>query len=114
MLTHSPAGGLPLGVLVTSSESQASIQADLRLLYSLFPERSFHGKDQGGPKVAITDDYSSLRQSIGKVYPDTTLILCVFDVLQAMRRWLWDCQNRIEKKYRTVFEHHQRFCICHH
>lgn len=41
LLTHSTAGGLPLGVFITTSESQSTITSGLKLLQSLLPTGSF-------------------------------------------------------------------------
>ncbi|PIK35826.1 hypothetical protein BSL78_27344, partial [Apostichopus japonicus] len=86
LLTHSIAGGLPLGVFITSSETQQTIEAGLRLLRSIFPDGPYFNRNESGPKVVITDDCQTLRQSITAVYPNTRTILCVFYVLQAMWR----------------------------
>lgn len=43
LLTHCSAGGLPLGVLITTSESQPTITAALQLLSTILPEDSFFG-----------------------------------------------------------------------
>lgn len=101
VMTHSAAGGLPLGVFITSSESQQTIEAGLRLLHSILPEGAFYSRKHLGPKVAITDDCLALRQSITALYPNTCIILCIFHLLQAMWRWLWDSQNGVAKNDRA-------------
>lgn len=100
MLTHSSAGGLPLGIVVTTSESQSTITAGFELLKSILPEGAFHGRGADGPQVAMTDDCKSLRQGLHAVYPHCSLVLCVFHLLQAMWRWLWDAHSGIPKQDR--------------
>ena len=78
VLTHSPAGGLPLGMLVTTSESTPTIEAAFRLLQSVLPERAFFGRGVLGPQVVMTDDCTALRQGLHAVYPEACLILCIF------------------------------------
>ncbi|KAJ8018274.1 hypothetical protein HOLleu_43823 [Holothuria leucospilota] len=93
-LTHSPAGALPVGVVVTSSESESTLTAAFRLMKTLLPDGAFFGE---GPHVIMTDDCSSLRNALHVVFPKSSLLLCVFHLLQAMWRWLWNQNNRIVK-----------------
>ena len=97
LLTHSCVGGLPLGVLITSSESKATITAALKLYTSILPEQCFGGRGQQGPKLFMTDDCTAQHNAIRNVVPDATCLLCVFHVLQATWRWLWDNRNQIPK-----------------
>ncbi|XP_062391790.1 uncharacterized protein LOC134079728 [Sardina pilchardus] len=100
LLTHSAAGGLPLGVVITTSESQNTITAGLKLLKDLLPQDAFSGRGDLGPQVVMTDDCQALRQAVLDVYPQTHPILCVFHILQAMWRWLWDANNGVPKTHR--------------
>ena len=54
ILTHSAIGGLPLGVMMTSSESQSVITAGLQLLKSILPEDAFFS--QRGARSTSGDD----------------------------------------------------------
>ncbi|XP_071512007.1 uncharacterized protein [Diadema antillarum] len=100
VLTHSSAGGLPLGMIIMTSESMPTIQAGFSLLQSILPERAFFGRGAMGPQVVMTDDCKALRQGLHAVYPQSSLILCVFHLMQALRRWLWDAHNQIRKQDR--------------
>ncbi|XP_071500591.1 uncharacterized protein [Diadema antillarum] len=100
VLTHSSAGGLPLGMIIMTSESMPTIQAGFSLLQSILPERAFFGRGAMGPQVVMTDDFKALRQGLHAVYPQSSLILCVFHLMQALRRWLWDAHNQIRKQDR--------------
>lgn len=102
LLTHSAIGGLPLGVMITSSESQSVITAGLQLLKSILPEDAFFRRGDLGPQVAMTDDCQALRQALSESYPHTHPILCVFHILQAMWRWLWDAHNAVPKSDRQT------------
>ncbi|CAG0884231.1 unnamed protein product [Darwinula stevensoni] len=44
ILTHSPAGGVPLGALITTSESEKVISEALVLWKGILPKEAFHGK----------------------------------------------------------------------
>lgn len=94
LLTRSTAGGLPLGVFITTSETQATLSAAVQLLQTIFPPDSFFGHPEG-PLVVKTDDCTALRQALHEAFPKTTLLLCDFHLLQAMWRWLWDSSNEV-------------------
>ncbi|XP_035516707.1 uncharacterized protein si:dkey-75a21.2 [Morone saxatilis] len=101
LLTHSSAGGLPLGVFITTSQSQPTLSAAIELLQTVLPPERFFGHPEG-PLVVMTDDCSALRQALHEAYPEATLVLCVFRVvLQAMWRWLWSSSNDVLKQHRA-------------
>ena len=49
----------------------------------------------------IPDDCRTERNSQKKVSPNAKLLLCIFHVLQAVWRWLWDGHNGIRKDFRV-------------
>ncbi|KAJ8346648.1 hypothetical protein SKAU_G00280490 [Synaphobranchus kaupii] len=100
LLTHSSAGGLPLGGLITTSESQTTITAAMELFNTIMPNEKFFGRP-AGPCVIMTDDCAALRQSLCTVYPKATLVLCVFHLLQAMWSWLWNTYSGVPKQHRA-------------
>ncbi|XP_025108961.1 uncharacterized protein LOC112573124 [Pomacea canaliculata] len=51
LLTHSCAGGLPLGVIVTTSESRETIKHALHLLSNLVGSDGFGGRGRNGPAI---------------------------------------------------------------
>lgn len=83
LLTHSPAGALPLGVLITSSESESTLVSAFKLLHSILPQRAFFDAING-PAIIMTDDCIALRLALHEVYPNAVLLLCIFHLLQAM------------------------------
>jgi hypothetical protein len=100
ILTHSSAGGLPLGCLITTSESREAITLALKLYNDLIPSNGYFGRGTKGPVVFITDDSDSERQSLREVYPEATLVLCVFHLLQATWRFVWEARNGVKKEDR--------------
>ncbi|KAK3889775.1 hypothetical protein Pcinc_006336 [Petrolisthes cinctipes] len=82
-MTHSAAGGLPLGLLITSSESEKVLIGEFRLLRDLFPNNAFFGR-QEGPEIFMTDDAEAEHKALHNVFQDSTLLLCSFHILQAM------------------------------
>ena len=98
-LTHSPAGALPLGVVITSSESEATLIAAFKLFNSVVPDNAFFNS-RDCPHIFMTDDCTALRMALHNVYPTSVLLLCIFHLLQAFWRWLWDNKHQIGKNYR--------------
>ena len=105
LLTHSPVGGLPLGVIVTSSESESTIRYGLELMKSVYPDGAFYGRGNEGPAIFMTDGAEAERMAIHNVYPSSCLLLCTFHVLQALWRWLWDQKHHIAKDDRQALLH---------
>lgn len=94
--TASPAGGLPLGIVITSGESAATIRDGLLKLQSILSSKSFAGEGSiSGPKTIMTDDSAAERDGIQKVWPQSQLYLCIFHLLQSVWRWLLSSKNSI-------------------
>lgn len=100
LLTHSSAGGLPLGVLILPNEQTTTIIAALQLYSTLLDAECFGGRGQQGPVVFMTDDSTAERNALHTVFPDAQLLLCAFHVLQAFWRFLWDHKSGIAKEHR--------------
>ena len=94
--TSSAAGGLPLGVVVTSGESASTIASGMTHLNKLFPTDSFYGK--GSPENIITDDSLAERDGLQETWPESTLYLCIFHFLQSMWRWLLTNTNESHRQ----------------
>jgi hypothetical protein len=78
-MTCSPAGGLPLGFIVTSSENEKTLTRAFEVFGNILPDDAFgkRGK-QTGPVLFMTDDADSeinaLKKSLAR---SKTLTLCV-------------------------------------
>ena len=91
--THSVSGTLPIGIAITSDEHMETLTETFVLSKSLFPNNSFFGK--GRPDVIMTDNCSQLREGLYEVFPESTLILCIFHILQQVWRWLFDKKHGV-------------------
>ena len=96
--TSSAAGGLPLGIVLTSSESAGVIHEGMTALKELFPNSACYGN--GYPANIITDDSLAERDGLHQTWPSSCLFLCTFHVLQSMWRWLLCSKNGIHKDRR--------------
>lgn len=101
LLTHSECGGLPLGLIVTTSECVNAIKSGFNILKELVGESIFGGHKEG-PKVFMTDDSISEQKAIYDIWPQSKRMLCVFHVLQAVFRWLSKTKNGIPKHQQTL------------
>ena len=95
--TSSSAGGIPLGVVITSGESELILEEAFSFLKKVLPQNAFYGRGEKGPQLFITDDSSAERSAIRATWPDSTLLLCVFHYLQSWWSWLWDSKQCIHK-----------------
>ncbi|XP_026054784.1 uncharacterized protein LOC113040739 [Carassius auratus] len=104
LLTHTCAGGLPLGIVITQSEDEKTISEGLELLKSLLKNDAFGGRGEAGPRVFLTDDSKAEKGAIAQVFPEAAQLLCIFHLLQAVWRWLWNKEHEVEMKDRqTMF-----------
>ena len=93
LLTHSAAGGLPIGVLMLSNEQNETISCALRLYLSLLDDECFAGRGKKGPELFMTDDSTAERKALQEVFPDSMSLLCSFHILQAFWRFLWNSKS---------------------
>ena len=100
LICPTPAGGLPLGNILTSKEDEDVISAGIKLYTSILPDRAFFGRGPSiGPKILMTDDSAAERNALAKNWADSVLLLCIFHPLQAYWRYLWNSDLKIEKKF---------------
>ena len=98
--TSSSAGGLPLGVTITSDEKQLTIKAAFQQLLQVVPKASFYG-NKDGPRLIMTDDSGTEREALSEVWPKAKLLLCTFHFLQRRWTWLFDSKNKIKHEDRA-------------
>ena len=93
-----PAGGLPLGSIITTREDGETIEPALKMLKEVMPDGAFfHRGPETGPKLFMTDDCAAERKALKSAFPGAILLLCVFHLLQALWRWLWNSDHKVTK-----------------
>jgi hypothetical protein len=103
LYTSCAAGALPLGLFLTSNESEVTIEFAINKLKSILPQNAFFGRGADlGPSAFITDDSAAERNAIELCWPRSKRFLCVFHVLQALWRWLWNTSHQIKKDDRSA------------
>jgi len=50
-----------------------------------------------GPQLIMTDDSTAERAALENIYPKSQRLLCIFHVLQAFWRFLWDDSTGVPK-----------------
>ena len=75
LMCPSPAGGLPLGTLITTRADEGTIAEALDLYKSLLPENAFYGRGKYlGPKLIITDDDAAERNALQQSWQEGILL----------------------------------------
>ena len=98
--TSCSAGGIPLAVVITSSETEATITEALTVMKTVIPSNAFYGRKELGPELCITDDCAAERAALKAVWPNTNYLLCIFHYLQCWWLWLMEAKQRIPKDER--------------
>lgn len=95
-----PAGGIPLGVLISENQKTETFVAGFNAL-----RRSIQNSycKQGYPDVIITDNCTAEINAINEVWPESQHFLCIFHVLQYVWRWLHDSKNGIPQDHQRNF-----------
>ncbi|KAK3916869.1 Hemoglobin subunit beta [Frankliniella fusca] len=106
VLAPSVAGALPLGMIITSSESEDVLTEGMKMLQSIMPSDAFFGRGPTrGPLVMMTDDSKTERNTLTKCFPGIVLLLCFFHILQAFWTYVWDSKHNVkaEEKEEVYF-----------
>ena len=85
---------------ITSDEKQDTMKRTMEMVKQILPKEAFHGREQG-PRVIMTDDSLAERNALAEVWPEATLLLCIFHFLQSCWTWLHDSNNKIKNDHRT-------------
>ena len=71
------------------------------LLKSILPDDCFYSSSSG-PSVTITENCDEFHQSISYNWPDVTLLLCTFQILQKVWRKRYKSCHGITKNNRVI------------
>ena len=101
LMTNCCAGGLPLGLVVSTSEAESVLVAGFQLLKTMLPTDAFFGRGSTGPFFFMTDDCLAERNALKQVFPGSVTLLCQFHVSWAAWRWLWNNNSGIPSHNRS-------------
>jgi hypothetical protein len=74
------------------------IGSGLLPLTELAGDTAFYGQKQ--PAIVMTDDSAVERRAVKELWPQCSLLLCSFHVVQAYWRWLTNAANQINSDER--------------
>lgn len=97
LLTSCAAGAVPLAIIITRGQSYECYCTGFKLLKEAMPE-GFSG--QKYPHIFLTDHSNAEINAINTTWPQSRTLLCIFHILQAVWRWLWDQKHQIPKDKR--------------
>jgi hypothetical protein len=101
LCTHSVAGALPCGLLITSDEKESTLIKGFTMLQNCLPDYAFYGNGPTvGAKIMLTDNCQEERNALKCVWPSAILLLCIFHILQQAWRWLLDKNHQIRQNAR--------------
>lgn len=92
LLVDSCCGGLPVGVIIASSDDDYVLTCGFKLYKSLFLKED---DLREGPRLIMTDSRIAVRDSFSSAFPNAVVLVCAFNVLQAAWKYLFDPQNEI-------------------
>ena len=103
LITPSPAGGLPVGYMILSSEKEEIITEALQLFQTILPSNAFFKRGPIlGPRLFLTDDADSEINSLKNVFPNSISLLCHWHMKQAIWRYLCLAKHEIHKTDRQL------------
>jgi hypothetical protein len=105
MLTDSEAGGIPLALLIVSSESERVLYEACMLYRSMLNDSMHYGRGNAGPQVFLTEDCPTLRNTLSAVFPGSTLLLNTLHLIQASWKHLCNQGNGVPPPKRTEMMH---------
>ena len=83
---------------IVSREDEITLKASFDLYKSLLPTGAFFGCGPNvGPKIAMTDDCQAEQNALSSTWESMKLLLRVFHLLQALWRWEWNSDHKIDK-----------------
>ena len=66
-------------MFLTSDEKELTLIKALNMIYNIFPKRAFYGNAE--PSFIMTDNCDDLRNALRNRFPNSCLLLCVFQML---------------------------------
>lgn len=102
IMAYSFTEGLPLGLMITTSDAEEVLTAGFKLLADILPEKGFGTFGRQGPEVFLTANNDALQNSLKAVYPDSAVLFCAYNMSHELWCWLWNPENMIEEQDRPV------------
>ncbi|XP_031327708.1 uncharacterized protein LOC116158967 [Photinus pyralis] len=99
-------GAIPLACILHTEQTEKNYTEAFKLLRDSLKTDGFGG--YGFPQILMSDDSAAERNALESVFPESRKLLCIFHLLQAFWRWLWNSKNDIGKQDRKHIMAHFR------
>lgn len=83
-ISHSVAGGLPLGVAIIDKVNEDTLFEAFELLKTILPVNAFGGRNLLGPKIILTRRSQIEQNSLARAFPLVTTIVCCLHLIQSV------------------------------
>ncbi len=103
-------GALPFGITISGGKSEEIYTVVFQMLKSVIEKTDTISSFQ--PKIAMTDHDYAIRNSLTTVWPEITLLLCLFHVMQAVWRYLFSTESGIAKENIQAIFQKLKLCVC--
>lgn len=84
-----------------TGQSYDAYNDGFNLIKEALPKNKSFGT-HGYPNIFMTDNSAAEINTLINNWPNSRHLLCIFHVLQAVWRWLWDTKNNIPKESRKI------------
>ncbi|CAG8545287.1 5973_t:CDS:2, partial [Scutellospora calospora] len=112
LYTSCAVGALPLGIILTSNESEDTLEFAFNFLKTILPKKAFYNRGpEVGPSIIITDDSYAERNVLRHCWNQAKIFLCVFHILQSFWRWLWNTSHHIHKDDRLLIMRYMKSMV---
>jgi len=102
LIVNTCVGGCPIGVLLTTCETDDVTEEALLQYLTLVGQNSFGGRGSKGPKCIMTDDCKAEVKALQNIFPEASCLLCIFHFLRAVYKWLYASKNEVPKNDRLI------------
>ena len=90
-----------IGIIIISDDQEETLTKVFALLKTIVPDDSFYNCSSRY-SVIMTDNHDKLHQGLSYNWPDATLVLCTFHILQQVWRWLYESCHRKARNDRIM------------
>lgn len=92
LMTHSGSFRLPLGALITTSDTAVDLKRALDLYVELIPSQGFSGRGQAGPLFILMEDNDVQQTAVKETFPKSKVFLSPYFIIQKAWAVLWDTE----------------------
>lgn len=92
-----PTTRIPLGIIITSQETESILEQGLRLYLLMTEEASFGGRGKDGPSVFVSDHSKIIVKVFKTVFPQASSLWSGFHFLKKAYNWMFSSKYHVSK-----------------